>query len=62
MLMSTANTWSRLKRLIFYSTYWSSIVEKVFKLMADEEWGEHDKKKDWVEEVGEKNMVAVLIV
>ena len=30
--------------------------------MADEKWGEHEKKKDWVEEVGEKNMVAVLIV
>ena len=31
-----------------------------FRLMADEEWGEYEKK-DWVEEVGEKKMAAVLI-
>ena len=29
--------------------------------MADEEWGEYEKKK-WVEEDGEKKMVAVLTV
>ena len=29
--------------------------------MADEEWGDYEKK-DWVEEVGEKKMAAVLIV
>ena len=29
--------------------------------MADEEWGEYEKK-DWVEEVGEKNMAAVFVV
>ena len=29
--------------------------------MADEEWGE-DEKKDWVEEDGEKKMAAVLIM
>ena len=29
--------------------------------MADEEWGEY-KKEDWVEEVGETKMAAVLIV
>ena len=29
--------------------------------MADEDWGEYEKK-DWVEEVGEKKMAAVLIV
>ena len=34
-------------------------------LVADEEWGENEKKKrkkkenDWVEEVGEKQMAAV---
>lgn len=28
--------------------------------MADEEWGENEKK-DWVNEVGEKKMAAVLI-
>ena len=28
--------------------------------MADEEWGEYEKK-DWFEEVGEKKMAAVLI-
>lgn len=28
--------------------------------MADEEWGQYEKK-DWVEEVGEKKMVAGLI-
>ena len=46
---------------IFHSTYWSSIVETVFKLMADEERGEYEKK-DWVEEVREKKMAAVLIM
>ena len=46
---------------IFHSTYWSSIVETVFKLMAYEERGEYEKK-DWVEEVREKKMAAVLIV
>ena len=30
--------------------------------MADEEWGEYEKKKDWVEEDGEKKMAAVLTV
>ena len=29
--------------------------------MADEEWGEY-KKEDWVEEIGETKMAAVLIV
>ena len=33
----------------------------MFRLMAAEEWGEY-RKKDWVEEVGEKKMAAVLIV
>lgn len=45
MLMSMADTWSRLKRLIFHSTFWLSIVKKVFRLMADEEWGDYEKKK-----------------
>ena len=36
-------------------------MESVFRLMADEEWGEYEKK-DWVEQVGEKKMTAVLIV
>ena len=36
-------------------------METVFRLMADEEWGEYEKK-DWVEEDGEKKMAAVLIV
>ena len=27
--------------------------------MADEDWGENEKKKDWVEEVSEKKMAAV---
>ena len=29
--------------------------------MADEEWGQYEKK-DWVEEVGKKKVAAVLIV
>ena len=33
----------------------------MFRLMADEEWGEYEKK-DWVEDVGKKKMTAVLIV
>ena len=33
-----------------------------FSLVADEEWHEYEKKKDWVEEVDEKEMAAVLIV
>ena len=31
-------------------------------LVADEEWQEYEKKKDWVEEADEKEMAAVLIV
>ena len=38
----------------------STTVSLVFRLMADEESGEYGKK-DWVEEVGEKKMAAVLI-
>ena len=34
-------------------------LETVFRLMAGEEWGEYEE--DWVEEVGEKKMAAVLI-
>ena len=36
-------------------------METVFRLMADEEWGEYEKK-DWVEEDGEMKMAAVLTV
>ena len=36
-------------------------METVFRLMADEEWGEYEKK-DWVEEDGEKKMAAVSTV
>lgn len=36
-------------------------MERVLRLTAGEEWGEYEKK-DWVEEVGEKKMAAVLIV
>ena len=32
-----------------------------FRLMADEEWHECEKK-DWVEEVDENKMAAVMIV
>lgn len=34
-------------------------LETVFRLMAGEEWGKYEE--DWVEEVGEKKMAAVLI-
>ena len=37
-------------------------METVFRPMVDEEWGEYEKKKDWVEEVGEKKVAAALIV
>lgn len=36
-------------------------MERVLRPTAGEEWGEYEKK-DWVEEVGEKKMAAVLIV
>ena len=56
MFMSMANTSSRLKDKCS-----TALTGRPLRLMADEEWGEY-KKEDWVEEVGETKMAAVLIV
>ena len=38
----------------------ANTFETVFWLVADDEWGEYEK--DWVQEVSEKKMAALLIV